>query len=270
MYRVGYRTASFGKWSPEEAFRALGEAGCDSVELCLEQGWLGGGEDAEHRARELVDMAEAGGVRIHSVSFHGDGRPWPERAQGQVQAVRAAELLGVNVVVVNTPAQAEGVGEEQVVEHLCRVAEEAEGRGIRVAVEPEPELIIADVADALRVIDRCGTTALGVNLDVGHAFLTEADLPSAIRALAGRIYHVHLEDMPADEHRHLVPGEGDIDLPGAVVALWEAGFRGVLTIDLFAEVENPVDVAARAIRATRDVLREAMARVAETGGRAAL
>lgn len=258
MYRIGYRTAGFGEAPLADVFQALGEVGCDSVELCLEHPELDPETITSVRAREILHWAASGGVRLHSVSFHGDGLPWERRSQLQARAVEVASAFGVGVVVVNTPRAEEGIEPEQVHEHLAGLARTAEANGLKVAVEPEPDLVIGDVADMLRALGACRCPALAVNVDIGHLFLTEADVPSAIRALAGVIAHVHIEDMVADEHRHLVPGEGEIDLVEAVCALWRAGYRGVLTIDLFGRMEDPVEVAGRAVRAMRDVLREAL------------
>ena len=259
MYRIGYRTASFGDWPLEQVFKTLGRLGYDSIELCLERQELRPTGLNAKAAREITDTAESCGLRIHSLSFHGDRMPWPERVEQQKAAVLAAPWFGVNTVVVNTPRTDAGVAEEEVFAHLTTLAEIAEGEGVLVAVEPEPELVVGNVAQMLRVMDRAGRESLGVNLDVGHIFLTEADLPQAIRALQGRVYHTHIEDIAGDVHKHLIPGEGDIDLPRVFCVLWEIGYRGVVTVDLFGPFDDPADVAGRALRATRDMLRRAMA-----------
>ncbi len=259
MYRVGYRTASFNDWPLDRALGTLGRLGYDSIELCLEREELRPSGVNASKAREVKDLVESCGLRIHCVSFHGDGTQWAERAEQQKAAVLAAPWFDVSVVVVNTPSVDEGVSEDEVFGHLTRLAEIAEGEGVLVAVEPEPGLVVGDVAQMLRAMDRAGRESLGVNLDIGHAFITEADLPQAIRALQGRIYHTHIEDIADEVHKHLVPGEGDIDLPRAFCVLWEVGYRGVVTVDLFGPFEDPAEVARRALRATRDMLRRAMA-----------
>ncbi len=261
MYRVGYRTASFCQQTLPEAFKALGSLGYDSVELCLERQELDPLALCYRKADEVLAAAQRGGVMIHSLSYHGDNTEWPERAQRQLAAVRAAPWFGVSTVVINSPPVSPEVTPEAVTEHLCEVARAGETVGVRVAVEPEPGLLIGNLADAVRLIESCPSHSLAVNIDVGHAFLTEPDFPAAIHSLAGRIAHVHFEDMPAAEHRHRLPGQGDMPLVETVLALWEAGLRGVLTLDLFGPFDDPVEVAGRALRATRRILREAMHRV---------
>jgi sugar phosphate isomerase/epimerase len=258
VYRVGYRTASFAQWPLGEACAALGRLGYDSLELCLEPAELLPTTLTPARAREVVDQVHRGGLRLHSVSFHGDELPWADRARQQLAAVQAAPWLGVSTVVINTPPTSAGVDWKGLCAHLRAVAQAAEEAGVTVAVEPEPGTLAEDVAHTLRLLDEISSGRLAVNLDLGHAFLTEADLPAAIMALAERIVHTHCEDMPADAHRHLVPGEGCLPWKEALSALWRVGFRGVLTLDLFGPYEDPLGVAARALRAMRDLLRQAM------------
>ena len=265
MFQIGYRTASFEGMELAAALKSLGRMGYDSVEICLERKELAPGTLTPQLAAHVQELAVRAGLTIHSVSFHGDGLPWPERAAGQRAAVAAAAWFGTRTVVVNTPASQEGIDWCVLREHFAALSEEASQAGVTLAVEPEPGLMVATVADGLRLVDEVASRSLALNLDVGHAFLTEGDVVAAIGSLSGVIGHVHFEDMPADEHRHLVPGEGDMPLADVVVALWDAGFRGVLTVDLFEPYEDPVAVAVQALRASRAVVREAMARVRQRG-----
>ncbi len=258
MYRVGYRTASFGKLSLADTFRALGPMGYDSLELCLEREDLDPLRLTPRKAAEVLEAAQRWGLDLHSLSYHGDRVEWQGRAARQTAAVRGAPWFGVDTVVLNTPPPSPEADAAEVTAHLCDVARAAEEIGVVVAMEPEPGLLVADVTDALKLLADCPAHSLAVNLDVGHAFLTEPDLGAAIRALEGVIAHTHFEDMPLGEHRHQLPGQGDMDLKGVVLDLWRAGFRGVLTLDLFGPFDDPVQVARQALRATRDLLREAI------------
>jgi sugar phosphate isomerase/epimerase len=257
MYRVGYRTASFHEHEGDlgRIFGTLGRLGYDNVELCLERGEVRPDIVTEKVAEAVVRQATEVGLRIHSVSFHGDGQPWAQRSAGELAAARVARWFGVDVLVVNAPPPSEGVSWEELVEHFREVA--AAAKGVIVAVEPEPKLMVDGVADALRLMEEVGAANLGVNLDIGHACLTEPDLCASINALGRRIVHTHLEDIPAGVHKHLVPGTGDLPLAEIVADLHQAGFRGPLTIDLFGPYDDPEDVARQAVRATRDVIREA-------------
>lgn len=265
MFRIGYRTASFDKLDLATALKSLGQAGYDAVEICLERAELAPEKITRETAASVRELALRAGLVIHSISFHGDTLPWSERAAGQKIAVQAAAWFGTRTIVVNTPPTGEGIPWSALREHFAALSRQAGEVGVTASVEPEPGLMVATVADGLRLLDEVDSPALAVNLDVGHAFLTEGDVVAAIGSLAGSIAHVHFEDMCRAEHRHLIPGQGDMPLADVVVALWDAGFRGVLTVDLFGPYDEPTAVAVEALRATRAVVREAMTRVRQRG-----
>lgn len=265
MYRIGYRTASFNALELAQAFKALGQAGYDSVEICLEHPELAPATLTAKTAARIREAVIKTGLGIHSVSFHGDSLPWPHRAAGQQAALTAARWFETRTVVVNTPGSDEGLDWDALRRHFAALASLAADAGVTVAVEPEPGLMISSVADVLRLLDEVPSPSLAVNLDIGHAFLTEGDLLAAIASLAGKIAHVHFEDVPVNEHRHLLPGQGDVPLADVIVALWDAGFRGVLTLDLFGPYDAPLAIAVEALRTTRVLVREAMTHVRQRG-----
>ena len=58
---------------------------------------------------------------------------------------------------------------------------------------------------ALRLRDACGPN-LGVNFDPSHFFWQGVDVPTAIRALGGAIFHVHAKDVALDRQNVAVNG----------------------------------------------------------------
>jgi sugar phosphate isomerase/epimerase len=103
----------------------------------------------------------------------------------------------------------------------------------------------------LDVMNAVGSPRLGVNLDIGHAQITDDDLVASIRQLGSTIVHLHLEDIKGRVHRHLPFGEGDIDFAAVRQALADIGYAGPYVVDLFGQEEGPSDVAASALEALR-------------------
>jgi sugar phosphate isomerase/epimerase len=62
--------------------------------------------------------------------------------------------------------------------------------------------------------------------------------------------------MSAGIHRHLLPGEGDLDLVGVCHTLSAIGYRGYYTIDLFNIADDPAGWAAQALDAMRTIAAE--------------
>jgi sugar phosphate isomerase/epimerase len=192
------------------------------------------------------------GIGIASVSYHGDVEPPAERRANQERTIRAAQWLGADIVVLNGERTVDR--ERQWPEHvrrfqaLCRPAEEA---GVVLAVEPEPLLVIASTQDMVEMLAAVDSPRLRVNLDVGHAQLTDENLADSVRRLGPAIVHLHLEDIRGRVHRHLPFGEGDIDFAALRRALAEIGYAGPYVADLFGLPADPAAVAAQALEGLR-------------------
>ena len=116
------------------------------------------------------------------------------------------------------------------IRELCKLAE---SEGVKLAMEPEPPSVFASTADFLELCCEINSPALGINFDAGHAFLTDPDVLESIDLLKGKIIHGHIEDMQRGQHLHLMPGDGDIDLPAVFARLNAAGFDGHMSVDLY-------------------------------------
>lgn len=257
--RIGFRTIGFRRHSANTAIRCIAETGYDGVEVCLEHRGLEPEKIDVMRAAAIAGLAFEVGVEIATVSYHGDRDPLPLRWERALRAIELTSAMGTGTLIVNSPRpgpEAPCDLEEQFHEQLALQLERAERLGVTLALEPEPGLLVADCADALALIERMDSEHLRVNIDVGHAFLTEDDVPEAIRRLGDLIVAAHIEDMPTGEHRHLVPGEGDMDLPAVLDALDAIGFDGWLTVDLFDIADAPEEAAEASLARLRELLRQ--------------
>lgn len=82
----------------------------------------------------------------------------------------------------------------RLVESLRPLADYAGQRGVRLAVEPLNRFetsLINTAEQAIEVVDRVGSPALGVLLDTFHMNIEERDPATAIRGCAGRLTHLH-------------------------------------------------------------------------------
>jgi len=255
--RIGFRTAGYRMLPIEEALGSIASVGYDGVEICLEHPDCVPERLPLERCRRLAAVAGDLGLEIASVSYHGDSDALPVRWERALWAVELTAQLGADVLVVNSPRpgpEAPSDLDGQFREQLAAQLAAAESVGVVLALEPEPGLLVADCSDMLDLIRWAGSPRLKVNLDVGHAFLTEDDLVESINQLAGEIVHAHFEDMPAGEHRHLVPGDGDMDLPEVISALRSVGYRGYLTVDLFDIADAPEQAARAALARMKELV----------------
>ncbi len=120
------------------------------------------------------------------------------------------------------------------------VLEHAEKVGVKLMIEPEPGLLIENLAQWQDLRRRVSSPWMGLNFDIGHFYCVSEPLPEAVQALAGQIDHVHIEDIAASRvHAHLVPGTGAIAFEPVIAALREVGYDGWITVELYPFIDDP-------------------------------
>ena len=74
----------------------------------------------------------------------------------------------------------------------------------------------------------------GITLDIGHCRCLEpmAGAATASPRSADHLVNVQIDDMRRGVHEHLEFGEGEIDFPPVLAALREAGYRGLVAVEL--------------------------------------
>jgi sugar phosphate isomerase/epimerase len=143
------------------------------------------------------------------------------------------------------------------VEELKPVAEHAEKEGVLLLVEPEPGLLIETADQSLELMEKIQSPMVGLNFDIGHFYCAGDDPAVAVKRLARHIRHFHVEDIAASRvHRHLVPGEGAIDLPGVVRAIRDIGYDSWLTVELYPYSDDPDAAARTALARLQPILNE--------------
>jgi len=116
---------------------------------------------------------------------------------------------------------------------LEEIAEAASGVGVRVAVELIPNgLSTADrLVQMLEEDLELDPPGAGICLDMGHAFLM-GDLVDAMEVASGHLVTTHVHDNRGKEDDHLVPFDGRIDWPTALMSLQKVGYDGVIMFEL--------------------------------------
>jgi sugar phosphate isomerase/epimerase len=258
--KIGFRTAGFHQWPTPEVLTLLGNLGYDGVEICLENPDCRPETLTPAGATDLARLCADAGLEVASVSFHADAEEPALRRENTVRALGLVAVFGADVFIMNGRRLAPGAEERtraELTELLDVLLPRAEAHGLRIAIEPEPGLAVGSAAEMQALLDRVANPHLAVNLDVGHAFLTDPDVRESIRLLGPSIAHTHMEGMAAGVHKHLLPGEGDLDLVAVCRTLAEIGYQGYCTIDLFNIADDPARWAASALEAMREVLTQA-------------
>lgn len=188
-------------------------------------------------ADEMKRAIEENGVKAYSVSAHMDFVASEEVFNAVHDSIRVAKEMGAPLVIINgakknteEPFSLQWARQIEKTKQLCDYAEKL---GVELAMEFEPGFVLDTTDLMMSAIREIGSPALKVNADIGHIFLQDPDPMKAIEDCKDYIIHAHVENMAANVHNHLVPWEGDMDLPAYVAKLKEVGFDGMAAFDAY-------------------------------------
>ena len=146
----------------------------------------------------------------------------------------------------------------------------------RIAFEMHPGFMVYNPPTLLRLREAVGDT-IGANLDPSHLFWQGIDLPAAIRALKGAIYHFHAKDTRIDPISSGVKGVLDTEGYGDTLSRsWEfrtvgyghsktvwndiistlkaVGYDGVISIEHEDPLMSPKEGLEKAVAFLKDVI----------------
>lgn len=240
--RIGVFTALWGNLSFEEALDKAVAAGVTAVEIgaggypgdphCPVDDLLASASarskylDAIHR-RGLILSA----LSIHDNPVHPDADTAKAADDTFKKAVRLAQLLDVPVVntfsglPAGSPADSmpnwvtcpwpphfleilDYQWNEVTIPYWQNAARFAEERGIKVAFEMHPGMLVYNVETLLKLRNAVGPV-LGCNFDPSHLWWNGVDPVAAIRKLGDAIFHVHGKDVYVDAINISVNGCND-------------------------------------------------------------
>ena len=128
---------------------------------------------------------------------------------------------------------------------ILPILDEADRVGIDVGIECEPGLFLEYVAELQDWIDQLKHPRLGANLDIGHSQVIGESISDAVKVLAGRIWNLHVEDIPGRKHYHMIPGDGTLDWAALRDALQQIDYQRFLTVELYTQTAEPQIAADR-------------------------
>jgi sugar phosphate isomerase/epimerase len=133
----------------------------------------------------------------------------------------------------------------QFAESIKPLLDEADRLNVNIGIECEPGLFLEYAQELHDWIVRLNHPRLGANLDVGHSQVLGESIPEAVSLLAGRIWNLHVEDIPGRKHYHMIPGEGTLDWAALFSSLRAINYDRYLTVELYTHTADPQDAAER-------------------------
>jgi L-ribulose-5-phosphate 3-epimerase len=254
--KLGYNTNGLAHHRLLEAIDLLADEGYQCVAITLDAGALDPYEEPGDLAKQVVkvrraldhrDMArvvETGARYLLNPRRKHDPTlldPDPKRRAirqdfllRSIDVARDLEAPAVSLWSGRLPDQVdEDVAMDRLAEALKPVLDRAEETGVSLAFEPEPGMFIDTLERFERLDSRVRHPLFQLTIDVGHVHCSrEGDIATLLRKWGPRVLNIHIEDMVADVHEHLMFGEGTMDFPPILEALHQLGYQEGVNVEL--------------------------------------
>ncbi|MGA5298519.1 sugar phosphate isomerase/epimerase family protein [Nucisporomicrobium flavum] len=250
--RYGYGTNGFANHRLAEAIAVIADLGYCGVALTLDHDHLD--PYASGLAGRVTAVADQLRDRHLGVVIETGARylldPWRKHAPTLLHDDRKVRLdflrravaigadLGAEAVSfwagVRPPEVAERTAWSRLVDGCAELTAAAAGAKIPLGFEPEPGMLVEDLAGWHRLRAELGApAAFGLTLDIGHVRCLEpGPVPQVVAEAVPYLVNVQIDDMRRGVHEHLEFGQGEIDFPPVLRALVDGGYRGLVAVEL--------------------------------------
>lgn len=277
--RLSFSTNAFTRFSVFDAVEAIAAAGYEGVEILADTPHFYADSVSASDVDRLNRILDRTGLQVANINantavgWYGKefweslfepslANPDPSLRQWRIdyskKCVELAHSLRAPCISLTSGRMVPGTSPEESVsllsDSLRQVLDYAGDKSIRVGIEYEPGILIERYTELAALIEQMNSPYLGSNLDLGHSHVLGEDPETVIAGLSPRIFHVHVEDIRARKHYHLVPGKGDLDFGALFAMLQRHGYAGFATVELYTYPHKPEAVAREALRYLRELV----------------
>ena len=169
-----------------------------------------------------------------------------------LKALDFAKAIGAGNISITSGRLLGGMppdkAEKQFAESMKPILDRAEAVGVNVGIECEPGLYLEYIAELYDWTSRLGSPRFGANLDVGHSVVIGEDVREVVEMMRGRIWNLHVEDLPGRKHYHMIPGQGTFPWGELKTALRSIAYDRFATVELYTHWQNPQEAADLSFR----------------------
>ncbi len=241
-YRLGvYEKSMPDTLSMEEKLRAAKQAGFDFVEMSVDE------SDKKMSRLDWTDdeMIAAlkserdAGLKMESICFSAQ-RKFPLGTEDKNKEVAAKELLkkailfavkmGIRIIQLQGyDCYYNEISNHRTKERFFRNLREAVSfasmYGVSLGIETMENDFINTVSKAMYYVTKIDSPYLQVYPDIGNITNATDYVCRDIRSGAGHVFSAHLKETVPGKFREIPYGEGNVDFPSAISALYETGVR---------------------------------------------
>ena len=279
--KLSFSTNAFVKYPVTEAVEKIAALGYDGIELLADAPHLYADSVTPSDLNQLRRVLDRTGLAVANINANTSvgyyGREFweplfepslanPDRALRRwrlaysKKCIDMAQLLEAPCVSLTSGRPVPGVSPEQSMrllrESLKELLDYAVKRSIRIGIEYEPGLLVERCEELLELIGEMRSSYLGANLDLGHSHVLGEHPETVVNALSQKIFHIHIEDIKARKHYHLIPGTGDMDFGRLLRILEDHNYEGFLTVELYTYPHRPEAAAKQALSYLQTILAE--------------
>ncbi|MDY0220342.1 MAG: sugar phosphate isomerase/epimerase family protein [Desulfobacterium sp.] len=268
-----FSTNAFRKFSFPQAARAISKAGYSAIEIMCDTPHAFPDHLSDTDIENIRQNLETNNLEISNLNafmmcavkdFHHPS--WIEtdetfrqiRIDHTLNCIDLAAKLGAKNISTEPGGPLKGISRQTAfqifVQGLEQVLPRAREQGVLLLIEPEPGLLIETSDQYISFMEEFSHPNLGLNLDIGHFFCVGEDPVETIIKLKDHACHYHLEDIPENrEHRHILPGQGGIDIKAVLNTIERTGYKGFVTVELYPYLDKPEKAAVEARTYIRDI-----------------
>lgn len=264
---LGYSTNAFVKYDLIESIAKINNLGFRGVEIMCDRPHLYPPDYRPYRLAEVKAALADHGIKptnLNSFTLFAVGDTYlpswiePEADRRNIRVQHTLDCLAVagelNCPNISVPpgGPLKGISRKDAIalfhQGLDRVIPEAERLGIKILIEPEPDLLLERTAEFKPFITDIASPAVGLNFDIGHFFCAGENPSTAFEALFAWIGHVHIEDIaPNRTHKHLIAGHGAIDFKHVFDTMHRLGYTGDISLELYPYTDRPEDAGRESL-----------------------
>ena len=272
--KLAFSTNAYTRHSLTDALRGISAAGFEGVEILADEPHAYPGKIDDAFTTSVRRMLDQTGLAVSNINcnctfgYWKDAPPEPyfepslispnprhraDRAKLILKTLEFAKGVGASNVSITSGRCLGGMPPDKAArqfgESIRPILDRADVLGVNVGIECEPGLYLEYIAELREWIDRLNHPRLGANLDIGHSVVIGEEIPVVVEMLAGRIWNLHVEDLPGRKHYHMIPGEGTgVDWAALRGALRDTHYDRFLTVELYTHTERPQEAAEKSFQ----------------------
>ncbi|MEE9323745.1 MAG: sugar phosphate isomerase/epimerase family protein [Candidatus Aenigmarchaeota archaeon] len=246
-----------------EEIEKIGKLGFDFVEITIE-GPKAFSEDLMRKKEKILKLIKKYGMFAvgHGMWFVDFGTPYENVRKGWIEEgkkdIDVAKELGIKFLVFHMESNDPLLLKDRRmrrkiinnnVKSMKELVDYGKTKGVGIVMENGIGKELSKLSNYKYVIDK--VKGLGINIDIGHAFMLGGmkNVMKFIRAFRKKIEHIHIHDNRGSKDDHFPLGLGELEYEKVAKALKRIGYKKTITFEIFTKDR---DFAANSMKKFRD------------------